>query len=177
MKVTAIIFALFGLMALPTEANAYWISDLAAGVQRHHRHTVQHSKAALNQERHDVISYAHGTTSLDGYPKELIDKTHEIERDCGSKIVSAYRPGAMVCYGGRCRLSDHATKTAVDIAGNPVCIYARLRGWRGGYSTDYAAVRHVHISYNRHSPEWGARFAHHPGASRQEGRWARGWSQ
>ena len=44
--------------------------------------------------------------------------------------------------------------------GNPSCIYAHLKGWPGGYSTDYAAVQHVHISYNPGGQEWGLHFAH-----------------
>ncbi len=31
--------------------------------------------------------------------------------------------------------------------GNPNCIYSMLHGWPGGYSVDYASVKHVHISY------------------------------
>jgi hypothetical protein len=51
----------------------------------------------------------------------------------------------------------------VDVRGNPRCIYAHLKRWPGGYSTDYAVVDHVHISYNPGGQEWGLRFAHNGG--------------
>jgi hypothetical protein len=57
-------------------------------------------------------------------------------------------------------ISLHASGRAVDISGNPKCIYRALAGWPGGYSTDYARIRHVHISYAPGGREWGARFAH-----------------
>jgi hypothetical protein len=101
------------------------------------------------------------TISLAGYPGPLIDKTQEIVDTCNSRVTSAFRPGSRVRGSGR--LSNHAFKKAVDVAGNPKCIYAHLAGWPGGYSTDYAAVAHVHISYAPHGAEWGARFVHYRG--------------
>lgn len=101
----------------------------------------------------------HGSLiSLDGFPAPLVAKAHEIVSACGSRVISAYRPGARVA--GTHHVSNHALKKAVDVAGNPRCIYAHLKGWPGGYSVDYGKVNHVHISYNR-SMEWGARFAHY----------------
>jgi hypothetical protein len=103
------------------------------------------------------------STSLAGFPIELVSKISEIVMQCGSRIASAYRPGARVAGSGV--ISNHALKKAVDVAGNPSCIYARLKGWPGGYSTDYYTApggHHVHISYNRNK-EWGRRFAHYHG--------------
>lgn len=98
--------------------------------------------------------------SLEGYPAPLIAKVREIEGACpGSKLISAFRPGAVVRGSGRPSL--HATKRAADMRGNPSCIYARLRSWPGGVSTDYAQIRHVHFSYAPNGREWGARFAHY----------------
>lgn len=58
-------------------------------------------------------------------------------------------------------MSLHASGNAVDMQGNPTCIYAHLHGWPGGYSTDYSRVRHVHISYDAAGGrEMGLRFAH-----------------
>ena len=37
-------------------------------------------------------------------------------------------------------MSLHATGEAVDMRGNPSCVYAQLRDWPGGYSTDYGRV-------------------------------------
>lgn len=104
------------------------------------------------------------SVSLAGYPQQLIDKSHEIVDACGSRVVSAFRPGARVRGSGR--LSNHAFHRAVDINGNPKCIYQHLAGWPGGYSTDYARVAHVHISYAPNSREWGARFVHYQGRHR-----------
>lgn len=90
----------------------------------------------------------------------LANKVAEIKAACGSRVVSGYRPNARTPSG---RLSDHALGLAVDVAGNPSCIYSRLRNWPGGYTTDYATAPgtpHVHISYNPSGPEWGRRFAH-----------------
>src|SRR5207253_1691857 len=64
---------------------------------------------------------------------------------------------------GRGIRSNHPIGRAVDMRGNPGCIYAHLKGWPGGYSTDYAAVAHVHISYNPGGQEWGLHFAHNGG--------------
>lgn len=103
------------------------------------------------------------TTSLAGIvAPQLVSKAQEIVRDCGSEIVSA--------RAGRANRSNHPIGRAVDISGNPGCIYAHLHGWPGGYSIDYATApggHHVHISYNPGGQEWGVRFAHRHG-------WARG---
>jgi hypothetical protein len=93
--------------------------------------------------------------SLDGVVPILAEKVREIVATCGSQIWSTVRH---TFVAGTRRISQHASGTAVDLHGNPGCIYAMLRGWPGGYSTDYARVRHVHVSYG--GREHGARFAH-----------------
>jgi hypothetical protein len=55
-------------------------------------------------------------------------------------------------------MSLHASGRAIDIAGNPGCIYRHLAGWPGGYSTDYGRVGHVHVSLG--GREDGLRFVH-----------------
>lgn len=58
-------------------------------------------------------------------------------------------------------MSLHASGKAVDLAGNPSCMYAMLHGWPGGYSTDYGSVRHLHLSYDpAGGREMGIRFRH-----------------
>ncbi len=109
--------------------------------------------------------------SLDGLPYQLTAKIQELESVCGSRVISAYRPGARVRGSGR--LSLHGFHEAADLAGNPGCIYAHLQGWPGGYSTDYGRVRHVHISYSPSSGrEMGARFAHYSGHRHHHVRYA-----
>ena len=99
---------------------------------------------------------------LAGVYGPLADKAREIEGACGSRVTSGVRRGARVA--GTHRLSLHSSGHAVDMQGNPACIYAHLRGWEGGYSTDYGRVRHVHISLG--GREDGRRFAHRVGRVR-----------
>lgn len=93
---------------------------------------------------------------LRGVNYELASKAREIVSACGSRVVSGVRHTRVA---GTRRMSLHASGLAVDMVGNPGCIYAHLRGWPGGYSTDYARARHVHIS-GPGGREDGARFAH-----------------
>jgi hypothetical protein len=79
----------------------------------------------------------------------------EIVTTCGSMILSSHRH---TYVAGTHRISLHASGRAVDVAGNPSCIYSMLHGWPGGYSVDYGAVRHVHISLG--GREDGTRFVH-----------------
>lgn len=96
--------------------------------------------------------------SLAGYPAPLIAKVQELKTHCGAKLISAFRPGAKIRGSGRPSL--HASKRAVDMTGNVSCIYARMKNWPGGYSTDYRAVAHIHFSYEPNGREWGSRFVH-----------------
>lgn len=98
---------------------------------------------------------AKGST-LSGVIAELAAKANELHSACNSVVISGLRRGAYV--RGTRHLSQHSNGHAVDIRGNPHCIYAHLMGWHGGYSTDYAAVQHVHISLG--GREDGLRFAH-----------------
>lgn len=105
--------------------------------------------------------------SLAGIVSPLASKAREIMADCGSKVISALRRGARIPTG---QMSNHAVGRAVDMQGNPECIYAHLKGWPGGYSTDYHTApggKHVHISYNPGGMEWGVRFAHRGGWPRK----------
>jgi hypothetical protein len=87
----------------------------------------------------------------------LAAKAREIVASCGSTVISSLRPGARIAGTGH--LSMHASGRAVDVRGNPSCIYGHLQGWPGGYSVDYGSVQHVHISLGGH--EDGQRFSHH----------------
>ena len=69
---------------------------------------------------------------------------------------------------GTRRLSLHASGRAVDLRGNPSCIYAQLQNWPGGVSVDYFRVRHVHLSLG--GREDGLRFAHGGSRIRYAGR-------
>lgn len=104
--------------------------------------------------------------TLSGVVAPLASKAREIVSSCGSRVISAVRHTYIRGTGGR--LSLHASGRAIDIAGNPSCIYSHLRNWPGGVSTDYHArgIQHVHFSYAPNGPEWGVRFAHYRGGHR-----------
>jgi hypothetical protein len=113
-----------------------------------------------------LVRYASrpGATSLDGVVAPLAAKVREIQSACGAKIISAVaRRNVRLPPGQPPLLSLHASGRAVDIAGNPACIYPMLQNWPGGYSTDYGRVQpnHVHISFG--GREHGRRFKHYLG--------------
>lgn len=96
--------------------------------------------------------------ALTGVVPPLAAKAREIVGTCGSRVISAVRH---TFVAGTRLISLHASGRAVDVAGNPGCIYALLHGWPGGVSIDYGRVRHVHVSYDPVGRrEWHARFAH-----------------
>ena len=87
----------------------------------------------------------------------LAAKASEIVGSCGSTVISSFRSGARIAGSGHTSL--HASGRAVDVKGNPRCIYSHLQGWPGGYSVDYGSVQHVHISLGGF--EDGIRFTHY----------------
>ena len=119
------------------------------------------SRSAAVEKKRAYKKHAHakkrpvarsGSVSLAGVTPVLAAKAREIASACGSSIISA--------VSRRGNRSNHPIGRAVDMRGNPSCIYAHLKGWPGGYSTDYRSAGHVHISYNPGGQEWGLRFAH-----------------
>lgn len=97
-----------------------------------------------------------GRGMLSGVSAPLRALAGRLSRECGAVVISGRRHTRVAGSG---RLSLHATGRAIDVRGDYRCIYARLRGWPGGVSTDAGAVRHVHISLG--GREDGLRFAHH----------------
>lgn len=103
--------------------------------------------------------------SLDGIVAPLAAKILSVASLCpGTTVISTVRPGAVVRGSGRPSL--HRYGKAVDIAGPYGCLYAALKGFPGGVSTDAHRVRHIHISYDKGGREWGSRFAHFGGSRR-----------
>lgn len=98
------------------------------------------------------------SVSLAGVVPPLAAKALAIKAACGARVVSGVRRTRIA---GSRRISLHAYGRAVDLQGNPGCIYRQLAGWPGGVSTDYGRVRHVHVSYDPQGREWGRRFAHY----------------
>lgn len=118
-----------------------------------------YGKSAIN--RRFSRRLARSESMLAGVYGPLADKAREIEASCGSRVISGVRHTRVRGSG---RWSLHSSGHAVDMQGSPGCIYAHLRGWRGGYSTDYGRVKHVHISLG--GREEGSRFAHYSGRRR-----------
>ncbi|MDC7784815.1 hypothetical protein PQJ75_00920 [Rhodoplanes sp. TEM] len=103
-----------------------------------------------------------------GLVAPLATKAAEIVTACGSQIISSVRN---TLVAGTRRVSLHATGQAVDLRGNPSCIYSMLHGWPGGATTDYGRVNHVHISYG--GREHGLRFTHGSSRKNNAGRHSR----
>ncbi len=141
---------------------------------RRHAKRSSHSHRTWAMHRHRHIDRRHaayriryarrgahgGSVSMAGVVGPLAAKAQQIVATCGSRVVSAVRRGSRIRGGHQ---SNHASGRAVDLQGNPRCIYAMLRGWPGGVSTDYGSApggAHVHVSYSPGGMEWGLRFAH-----------------
>lgn len=104
---------------------------------------------------------AKGGVSLACIVGPLKAKAEELIATCGSKVISAFRPGARIPTG---HVSNHALCRALDLQGNPSCMYRLLADWKGGLSTDYwdaPGTPHIHLSWNPGGMEWGTKFAHY----------------
>lgn len=129
------------------------------------------AEARANHSRHHQRHHVHGDIQarISDLDHTLAVKVVELKEACGSRLISAHRPGARIAGSGHPSLHSVYPARAADMSGNPSCIYAHLQGWRGGYSIDYGRVRHVHISWSPPGSgylagkEWHARFAHYGG--------------
>lgn len=121
------------------------------------RHQRKHRDSAKS------AAHRHGghSANLEHVTPRLAEKAREIIASCGAKVISAYRPGARVRGYGTASLHSRYPAEAIDMVGDTSCIYPKLKGWAGGYSVDYAAVRHIHISLASDRRERGARFTHY----------------
>jgi len=154
----AVLLAGIGFVTEPSHATTR---------DHHHRHRVHHHVSLHNHPASTRVVHFHGrhqpvggySVSIGSGYGQLAAKAQEIIASCGSTIISGFRPGARIAGSGHASL--HASGRAIDIRGNPGCIYSHLHGWPGGYSVDYGAVQHVHISLGGF--EDGVRFSHHRG--------------
>ena len=152
---TCVILSIFSMMtsyALASDNHNYQNYSHHARSNSKHLHYGRDGVARLHRRHHQPGD----DFASDGIKGPLATKVHEIVTSCGSTVISGWRPGARIAGTGRASL--HASGRAVDIKGNPQCIYSHLQGWPGGYSIDYGAVRHVHVSLG--GTEDGLRFAH-----------------
>jgi hypothetical protein len=157
--------ALGGAILLPPdEAQARARSH--HGAKHHYILKKKHARNVKHRTARSVSKHRTGRlVSLSGVTPVLAAKAREIVADCGSVVIST--------ISARGNRSNHPAGRAVDLRGNPRCIYAHLKGWPGGYSTDYSAVAHVHVSYNPGGQEWGLRFAHNSHGRHRATRFAR----
>jgi hypothetical protein len=155
-----------------------WIED--ARPSRSERKALRRSASRQRSAPHEALAYAPPAVpvereapapmgravSVTGIVPALAAKVAQIQSSCpGAHVISGVRHTRIRGSG---RMSLHATGEAVDMRGNPSCVYAQLRDWPGGYSTDYGRVKHVHISLAANGREAGLRFAH--GGSRHHHR-------
>jgi hypothetical protein len=162
MKKLLLVLLLGGSFMAPSQVIASPSGVHHHSSKKHTHHNRKHHHVRRDQSHHNRPAGAYssdsgaGISAMDIAPK-LAAKTQEIVQDCGSKVISSFRPGARVLGSGR--LSLHGFHKAVDIQGNYPCIYAHLQNWPGGYSIDPDAVHHVHVSLG--GREDGRRFVHH----------------
>lgn len=155
LRATLMALAVFGAtQARADEAlQTFFANDRAGGERPYFGEAVQ--PFPTQARIHIGYSRARERVSLSGVDGSLAAKAQEIASQCGSSVISGYRHTRVAGTG---HMSLHASGRAVDMRGNPGCIYAHLQGWPGGYSTDYGRVQHVHISLG--GREDGLRFAH-----------------
>ena len=142
------------------------LASAASAYVKHHRHHAQtkhaqakhHASQRQHASHHPRRAAPYDGAQLGCLPSELRAKVVEIVDACGTHIIRTFTPGAIIA--GTHHLSEHAFCRAADLAGNPTCIYAHLRGFHGGVSTDYGRMRHVHISWHPGGWEQGVRFVH-----------------
>lgn len=149
------LFFIAALCAASPAAYAQSAQEWAVQGMRNTPHTNPPSQGGRVNKRF-ARRVMRSESMLAGVYAPLAAKAREIEAACGSVVISGRRHTKVA---GTRRWSLHASGHAVDMRGNPVCIYAHLRGWPGGYSIDYSRVKHVHISLG--GREDGVRFAHH----------------
>jgi hypothetical protein len=169
---------------LAPECNVSMVCEVPAGasvapsrgdrdMQRVHRAKMRQSFASATPtasiERESVAP--RGSVSMSGIVPALAAKVAQIQSACpGAHVISGVRHTRIRGSG---RMSLHATGEAVDMRGNPSCVYAQLRDWSGGYSTDYGRVKHIHISLSANGREAGLRFTHGGGKSHRHRRFAK----
>lgn len=133
------------------------------------RESFAHASPTAPVERESAAPRS--STSISGIVPALAAKVAQIQSACpGAHVISGVRHTRIRGSG---RMSLHATGEAVDMRGNPSCVYAQLRDWSGGYSTDYGRVQHVHISLAANGREAGLRFTHGGGKSHRHRRFAK----
>jgi hypothetical protein len=146
--------------------------DRAASEARPSRRSVRAAHRAVSRYGAPEPSLTWTATTLvdraqsymGGIVAPLATKVSEIRSACGSKVISGVRHTKVA---GTRRMSLHASGKAVDLQGNPSCMYSMLHGWAGGYSVDYARVRHLHLSYDPDGGrEMGVHFVHGGGHRR-----------
>lgn len=155
-------------MSCDVPVNGRFVQPRADGVMQPSLRPQKRRAAPVVQE---AMAYAPAATApiereskapvgqpMTGIVPALAAKVAQIQQACpGAHVISAVRHTRVRGSG---RMSLHATGEAVDMRGNPSCVYAQLKDWPGGYTTDYGRVQHIHISLAANGREAGLRFTH-----------------
>ncbi|MEW5919290.1 MAG: hypothetical protein AB1762_23005, partial [Gemmatimonadota bacterium] len=142
---------------------AFSMMQLAATPRLSRRQQRALERAQRNFEPAPRAVAERASYASEGYSAGLVGplaaKLASIQAACpGTQAISGIRHTRIA---GTRRMSLHAQGKAVDVRGPYGCIYAQLKGWSGGYSTDSGRVQHIHISYDdAGGREMGLRFAH-----------------
>lgn len=142
-------------------APAYFTAESAT--PRLSRRQQRALERAQRVERSPRVAVERASHASERYAAGLVGplqaKLASIQAACpGTHAISGVRHTRIA---GTRRMSLHAQGKAVDVRGPYGCIYAQLKGWSGGYSTDAGRVKHIHISYDAGGGrEMGLRFAH-----------------
>lgn len=174
------------VVALAAECNISMPCDAplsGAAVRLRSRVSLQPQRMPRKRIVHEAMAYAPTAVPavresrapvgrpMTGIVPALAAKVAQIQSSCpGAQVISSVRHTRIRGSG---RISLHATGEAVDMRGNPSCVYAQLRDWPGGYSTDYGRVQHVHISLAANGREAGLRFRHGGGKGHRHHRFAK----
>lgn len=147
-------------------APGYFTAESASPrLSRRQQRALERAQRNVEQTPRVVERASHASAShaSEGYSAGLVGplqaKLASIQAACpGTQAISGIRHTRIA---GTRRMSLHAQGKAVDVRGPYGCIYAQLKGWSGGYSTDAGRVKHIHISYDAGGGrEMGLRFAH-----------------
>lgn len=161
--------AVAALCALPSLADASTrtpaispecnITMPCIGVGAGGRASIRNRQESHSPQAKNDLAFARPEFSSAGLVGPLQSKLASIEAACpGTQAISTLRHTRIA---GTRVMSLHAQGKAVDVRGPYGCIYAQLKDWTGGYSTDAGRMQHIHISYDdADGREMGLRFVH-----------------
>lgn len=140
---------------------AFYMNQPATRISKRKQRAMERAQRGFEAEPRAFVAQA--SRGSERYSAGLVGplraKLASIQAACpGTQAISGVRHTRIA---GTRRMSLHSQGKAVDVRGPYGCIYAQLKSWAGGYSTDAGRVKHIHISYDAGGGrEMGLRFAH-----------------